>query len=259
MKHDDSAFPKTVLAGCLAALFLVCFHQVIFHDHQFAYRDAAHYYYPLYRRVQAEWDAGRWPPLWEPEENAGMPLLGNPTAAVLYPGKLIYAAFPYAWGARVYILAHLALAFAATAAMMRSWRASWTASGLSALAYTFSGPILFQYCNVIYLVGAAWLPLGVLAVDRWIRLGSRRALLGLAFVLSMQTLGGDPQASYLLGLCACGYAVGVAWTGGRGLAEEDSPDPIDGEATEGARLSLGGWCIFPLTLGGLVAWACFAL
>ena len=48
---------------------------------------------------------GRWP-LWEPEENAGMPLLGNPTAAVLYPGKLIYAVLPYAWGARVYIVAH---------------------------------------------------------------------------------------------------------------------------------------------------------
>ena len=130
-----------------------------------------------------------------------MPLLGNPTAAVLYPGKLIYAALPYAWGARVYILAHVVLAFGAMVALMRSWRASWTAAGLSALAYTFAGPILFQYCNIIYLVGAAWLPLGVLAADRWVRLGSRRALLGLALVLAMQTLGGDPQASYLLGLC----------------------------------------------------------
>jgi len=258
MKHDDLAFPRTILVGLLAALLLVCFYKVLLNDHQFAYRDAAHFYYPLYQRVQAEWDAGRWP-LWEPEENAGMPLLGNPTAAVLYPGKLIYAALPYAWGARIYILAHLVLAFAATAAMMRSWRASWTAAGLSALAYTFSGPILFQYCNIIYLVGAAWLPLGVMAADRWIRLGSRRALLGLAFVLSMQTLGGDPQASYLLGLCACGYAVGVAWTGGRGVAEEESAVPIDGEAPASEGRSRGRWWAFPLMLAGLVAWAWITL
>jgi hypothetical protein len=43
--------------------------------------------------VQQEWDAGRWP-LWEPEENAGMPLLGNPTAAVLDPGKVVLAILP---------------------------------------------------------------------------------------------------------------------------------------------------------------------
>ncbi|MDR3620787.1 MAG: hypothetical protein P4L85_15655 [Paludisphaera borealis] len=249
MKHDP-VFPKTVLFGCLAVLLLICFHRVLLNDHQFAYRDSAHYYYPLYQRVQLEWNEGRWP-LWEPEENSGMPLLGNPTAAVLYPGKVIYAVLPYAWGARIYILAHVALAFAAMVALMRSWRASWTAAGLSALAYTFSGPILFQYCNIIYLVGAAWLPLGVLAADRWIRLGSRRALLGLAFVLAMQTLGGDPQASYLLGLCACGYAVGVAWTGGRGLIEDESADAV-AEPASGRKW--GRWWIYPLIAAGLIVW-----
>ena len=39
-----------------------------------------------------------------------MPLLGNPTAAVLYPGKLLYAALPYPWAARLYIVAHTLLA-----------------------------------------------------------------------------------------------------------------------------------------------------
>ena len=81
-------------------------------------------------------------------------------------------------------------------------------SALSALAYAFGAPILFQYCNVIYLVGAAWLPLGVHAVDRWVRLGRRWGLLELAVVLSMQVLGGDPQAAYLLGLAGIGYAAG---------------------------------------------------
>lgn len=210
--------------ACLAALLLACFHRVFLEDHQFAYRDAAHYYYPLYERVQHEWSEGRWP-LWEVEENAGMPLMGNPTAAVLYPGKVVYGLLPYAWAARVYIVGHVALAFVAMLALMRGWGTSWVGSGLSALAFAFCGPILFQYCNVIYLVGAAWLPLGFLAVDRWIRTGCRRALAKLAIVLAMQTLGGDPQAAYLLGLCALGYAAWSAWTSGRAFREDDRPEP----------------------------------
>ena len=99
-----------LVLSCFGALFLICYAPAIFMDQQFGYRDAGHYYYPLNQRVQAEWNQGRWP-LWEPEENAGMPLLGNPTAAVLYPGKLVFAILPYAWGAKVYIVAHSALAF----------------------------------------------------------------------------------------------------------------------------------------------------
>ena len=58
--------------GCTLVLVLVlaCFWPVLFRDGQFAHFDAAFFYYPLYLRVQQEWDAGRWP-LWEPEENGG--------------------------------------------------------------------------------------------------------------------------------------------------------------------------------------------
>src|SRR6478736_7279215 len=162
-----------LVLACFAALFLVCYAPVFFQDRQFGFRDAGHFYYPLYQRVQKEWDEGRWP-LWEPEENAGMPLLGNPPAAVLYPGKLIYAWLPYAWGARIYIVVHTVLAFAAMLVLMRSWQASWVGSGLSALAYAFGAPVLFQYCNIIYLVGAAWVPWGFLALE-WLLAQQRRA------------------------------------------------------------------------------------
>ena len=144
-----------------------------------------------------------------------MPLLGNPAAAVLYPGKVVFAVLPYAWGARIYIVMHTALAFVAMLVLLRSWGTSWSGSGLAALGYTFGAPILFQYCNVIYLVGAAWLPLGMHAVDRWVRLGRRWGLWELAFVLAMQVLGGDPQAAYLLGLAGAGYALGLAWSRAR--------------------------------------------
>ena len=157
MRH---VFLVILVLACFCALFLCCYAPALFQDRQFAFRDAGHFYYPLHARVQQEWSARRWP-LWEPEENGGMPLLGNPTAAVLYPGKVVFAVLPYKWAARIYIVAHSALAFAAMLALMRFWNVSWAGSGLAALSYTFGAPILFQYCNVIYLVSAAWLPLGL--------------------------------------------------------------------------------------------------
>jgi hypothetical protein len=200
--------------GCLVALLLACYGSVLLKHEQFAYRDSAHFYYPLYQVVQQEWAAGR-VPLWEVGENAGMPLLGNPTAAVLYPGKLIFAPFSYPWGARLYVVAHTLLAVFGMYALLRSWGVSLTGSGLAALGYGFGAPILFQYCNIIFLVGAAWTPLGLRAVDRWLRLGRRGALAELAVILALQSLGGDPQSAYVTGLCAGGYALGLAGRGAK--------------------------------------------
>src|SRR5262249_43083971 len=77
--------PPRVSTACLASLLLWGYSPVLFRNRQFGFRDSVQYYYPLYERVQQDWTAGRWP-LWESEESGGMPLLGNPTAAVLYPG-----------------------------------------------------------------------------------------------------------------------------------------------------------------------------
>src|SRR6266550_1222066 len=178
----------------MVALGIVCFGGVVSQGGQFGFRDAGYFYYPLHLRVQQEWQAGRWP-LWAPESDAGMPLLGNPAAAVLYPGKLVFFLLPYPWAARMYVLVHVLLAFVAMRAMLRAWQVSGTGAGLGALAYA---------------VGAAWAPLGFLAADRWLRLGRRGAVAGLALVLAMQVLGGDPQAAYVTVVCASGYAAGLA-------------------------------------------------
>lgn len=200
--------PGWILFGlaCVSTPFLACFSSVLFSGEQFAYRDAGHFYYPLYKIVQNEWSAGRIP-LWEVEENAGMPLLGNPTAAVLYPGKLIYALFPYAWGARLYVIAHVLLALAGTYALLRSWDRSRSAAAIGALSYAFAAPILFQYCNIIFLVGAAWTPIAFRGADRWIRRGLISGIFELAIALAMQTLGGDPESTYLIGVFAAIYAI----------------------------------------------------
>ena len=199
--------------GCLLGLALACFGPALSPSRQLAYRDYSDFYYPLYQRVQQEWHAGRLP-LWSVEENAGSPILGNPTSAVLYPGKLIYALLPYPLAAKVYVLAHVLLAFGAMVAMLRRWGVSSVGSTLGGMAYAFGAPVLTQYSNVVFLVGAAWMPLGFLCADRWVRLGRPRAVAGLAIVLAMQVLGGDPEAAYLTGFAAGCYA-SARWASGR--------------------------------------------
>lgn len=206
------------LCAVLAVPLLVVFGPVLFRDRQFAFQDAGHYYYPLLQRVQQEWDAGRWP-LWAPEASAGTPLLGNPTAAVLYPGKAVFFLLPHPWAVRAFAVGHVALAYAAMLALLRGWRVSTTGAVLGALAYAFGVPVLCLTSNPIFLVGAAWAPVGFLAADRWLRGGGPLSLAGLAVALALQVLGGDPEAAYLTVAAALGYAAGLAVAGsGRGTA-----------------------------------------
>jgi hypothetical protein len=226
--------PIGACAVGLGLLVASCFGPAIA-GQQFAFRDAAHYSYPLYEKVESEWNAGRWP-LWEAEEDGGMPLLGNPTAAVLYPGKLIYRVLPYPLAARAYVISHTLLAFAGMVAFARSLGVGATGAALAGMGYAFGGPILFQYCNLNYLVGAAWAAWALWALDAWLRRGNRGAIAGLAVVLAMQVLGGDPELAYLEGLCGVAYAV---------LLGRDAGRPRSGWRTVGMALGaiiiVSGW------------------
>jgi hypothetical protein len=237
---------------CAPALGLLvvlgaCFGGVLVRGEQFGFRDAAHHYYPLYLRVQQEWSAGR-VPLWDPWQNGGTPLLGNPTAAVFYPGKLIYAALPYPWAVRLYVVAHVVLAFAAMAAVLRGWGASTTGATLGGLAYAFGGPVLLLCSNVIYLVGAAWMPLGLWAADRWLRLGRRSGLVVLPAVAAVQVLGSDPEAAYLTLMLAAGYAVVL-----RSRGSDRARGPLPWVLRAGwVALAVLGWLAASVTLTAIV-------
>ena len=195
--------------ACVVGLTLACFGPSLGDGRQLAYRDFSDFYYPLYQRVQQEWEAGRLP-LWASEENwAARRCSANPTSAVLYPGKLIYAGLSYPRAAKAYVIAHVLLAFVAMAAMLRRFEVSAIGSALGGLAYAFGAPVLTQYSNIVFLVGAAWMPLAFRFADGWVRLRRPRSLAGLALVLAMLVLGGDPEAAYLAAVASsAAYAVG---------------------------------------------------
>lgn len=200
--------------------FFWCFGATWCSGDGFAFRDAAHFYYPLFDWTNRQWAAGQ-VPLWNPQENSGLPVLADGTSSVFYPGKLVFALpLGYAWNFQFYTTLHVLLAAAAAFLLARRWQASPCAAGLAAVSYAFGGNVLFQYCNVVYLVGAAWLPLALAAADRMLVGRSWRGALLLGLVLALMVLGGDPQMAYHAGLLAALYAWilwrSQRWVGQRG-------------------------------------------
>jgi hypothetical protein len=209
----------------LIALSPIAFHVrgPLLGGEQFAFRDVAHYYFPLYRHTSAEWRQGKIP-LWNLSENTGQPLAADSTAGVFYPGQIILLLpVPFDWAFTLHVVIHLALA-----ALLMHWSArrfgySAPAATLAALAYASGGYVLFQYCNMAYLIGAAWLPLGFLAGHQVIDHGDRRWLFLFAMSLALMVLGGDAQTAYHLALVTAGYSlycwITSAWLGKAGLSK----------------------------------------
>ena len=195
-----------VIVGSVSWLF----GEVLFSDQSFAYRDTASFYDPLFQWTTGEWKEGRIP-LWNPHENTGTPVLADASSSLFYPGKVLY--FLPLSAARcnaIYVIVHMLLAAANVYQLARKWHASAPASGIAALSYALSGPILFQYCNVVYLVSAAWMPLAWLAISAQYKRMQMKWTVILAIALALMILGGDPQAAYHTILAAL-ILFGLQW------------------------------------------------
>lgn len=162
----------------------------------FAFRDSGHYYYRLFAWANKELESGVIP-LWNPHENTGSPHVADASSSVFYPGKLLFLVpgLDYTLLFNAYVVLHYFIAAAGVASLARAWRMPSFATAISVVCYVSCGPLISQSCNVVFLVGAAWLPWACLALSQlrekpWI------GMIWLAAVLSMMVLGGDPQMAY---------------------------------------------------------------
>ena len=256
------AWLSALLALAILGPLFWCFGPALLTDRGFAFRDAAHFYYPLFDWTTRQWASGQIP-LWNPQENCGLPLLADGTSSVFYPGKLVFALpLSYAWNFKLYTSLHVLLAAGAAFVLARRWNASPCAAGLAAVTYAFGGNVLFQYCNTVYLVGAAWLPLALAAADRMLVGRSWRGGLLLGAVLAVMVLGGDPQMAYHAGLLAAIYAW-LLWRSERPFFRSSQPRSTDGDksprGTAVAAPRGSGPMRNRLVLLGLAATAAFAL
>lgn len=166
------------------------------------YRDASHFYYPLFLYLHSCFQAGELP-FWTLYLNLGFPLAANPTTALFYPPSWILALPIPVWLAfDAYIIGHVILAAGTTFFLVRRWGRSVGAGIIAAISYGFGGIVLFQYSNLPYLVSAAWLPLGVYSVERALKTRRLYYVCLSGMVLALMTLGGDVQTAYHLGMLA---------------------------------------------------------
>lgn len=196
---------KIVASSVLLVLFLLFFLPSASPSLRYSFRDVGYYYYPLFEQIQKCFEEGEWP-WWNPYENLGQPLAGDPTASIFYPPKLIFflssfGILSFASCFKLYIWTHLALAFYALFYLAKTFKISTTGAIIGAISYAFSGHVLFQYTNVIYLVGAGWIPLHFAFIIKFFTEKERRSrirsLFGLIVTLALSILGGEPQSVYL--------------------------------------------------------------
>lgn len=221
----------------------------------FALRDAAHFYYPLFQWTTDEWAAGR-VPLWNPADGGGMPVVADATSSVFYPGKLLFA-LPgsFAFHFKLYVVAHAVLAAVGTYRLARHWGNSLQAGAVAAIGFACGGSVAFQHCNVVFLVGAAWLPWAWQAVDDLLLAPTKRlaSAVWLAVVLALMIHGGDPQMAMHVAIGAAVYLACVWMTSRGSTSDVLTPSP---ESFERSNVFA---CLGYLAMAGGVAFALAAV
>jgi len=182
----------------IIATILGLFGPVLLLDRSFAMRDAAHFYHPLFEWTTSQWRSGKFP-LWNPYENCGIPLLADASSSLLYPPKLLFL-LPLDFNLlyKVYVVGHVFWAAWGMFRLGKAWEQSDPASTFAAIAYACGGNVAFQHCNVVFLIGAAWLPWALCELTHLLHGNGLNwpALRRLGIVLALMVLGGDPQMAY---------------------------------------------------------------
>ncbi|MDR2762692.1 MAG: YfhO family protein [Planctomycetaceae bacterium] len=200
-----------------------------------AFRDGVHYYRPLFWYLCGEIELGRLP-LWNPYENLGQPLAADPTSLCFYP-VMIFAVIASVLGMNrdfaysICVGFHILLAAVTCYRFIRLNRLSREAGVFAGLSYALGGVVIFQWNNLPFLIGAAWLPealsqakiiidanksnssnsvyrkggiCSLFDLDQFSYKNSadiRFNVIAFAIVLSMMILGGDIQTAYNVVIC----------------------------------------------------------
>jgi hypothetical protein len=186
-------------------VILIAFYPLWWSGEVLAFRDSLHFFYPLWSYVDSLQGTEGCLPFWNPWDGLGNSVVAEPTSMIFYPPR---------WGLLLrfgtienrigwFLVGHLVFTYFGWIYCGSQLRWHPLSNQLGAWGYTLSGPVFFQIYNPPYLVGAAWLPLAMLAC--WQVLAqetpatypvSFKKVAGLAFPLAMLVLGGDAQTAY---------------------------------------------------------------
>lgn len=180
--------------------------------------DFATYFYPVFRYVAEEVQAGRLPH-WTPYVGVGYPLLSDIEASVFYPPirLLTFVIGPPSYlMLEVYAIAHYVIAGLGMFVLARQIGLPALVAGAGALPYMFSGFLWAHAAHLTIVQAAAWLPWLVAAHARALATRSARWTVAAGGVFALLCLGGHPQIALYAALALALYAVVAleeAWAG----------------------------------------------
>lgn len=148
-------------------------------------------------------------PLWTSQLCSGYPLAGAPSDPI---GLAVFTLLPPAPALDALVIVILMAAAHGTYSLARRFGADRTGAVLAGLGFAGSGYIATQLKHLSIMSTIAWLPVGLVLIDRILSAptsSSRRALLTavLGLVYANQVLAGFPQSAYICGLLYGSFAL----------------------------------------------------
>jgi hypothetical protein len=166
-------------------------------------------WYPRARVFAATVRAGL-PPLWDLSIGFGQPLLGDPSAQVLYPSTWL-ALLLAPWTLyTLYAVVHLAFSAVGMTRLARAVGLRPREAVVAGAAWMLGGPMASLVDLWHHLAGAAWMPWVVLAVHQAARRPGRRSALRLGACLGLQVLAGSADMVLLTAGLSLAWLVAVA-------------------------------------------------
>lgn len=170
--------------------------------------DAIGQFFPWRAYAAEEIHAGRFP-AWNPYLFSGVPFAANPQVGLFYPPNLLFLFLPAELGLTASAILHLYLGGAFAYHLARSSGLSPVPATVAGLSWGFSGfsaaRILAGHATI--LAAIPWLPLLLLAIDRWAKGGSRRYLVVGAGAGALSFLAGHPQMAHMTALAAAVFVL----------------------------------------------------
>lgn len=187
-------------AWCLLLLVVpsyLVFGPILISNQTFSYRDTGRFYHRQFEWNRNQWQQGKIP-LWNPAENLGEPVVAEASSSVFYPGQILFLIPGISVGTAMvlYGMIHGIIAGFGAFELARCFGCRRHSALLAGMAYSLSGSLLFQTCNIVFLVGGAWLPWCFRNFFRLYQTCRIRDVVWLAVTLTMPVLGGDPQTAY---------------------------------------------------------------
>ena len=151
--------------------------------------------------------AGHWP-AWTGQICSGYPLVGAPADPI---GLALFAFLPPAAALDALVIVLVLVAAHGAYSLAQRFGAGIFGALLAGLAFAGCGYFAAQLKHLSIVSTVAWLPLGLLLVDRAVAGAGRWATPAFGLVFATQVLSGFPQSAYICALFYGAFAVYRAW------------------------------------------------